>query len=167
MTTYDDRARSYAGDVWRLPERGPGSVARFDVRLGAHLLDVFVVGGMALAAQVALHASGLHLTVMVVNLVVLPYLFGGSLGKLALGLRIVPIVHGPTRPRKLRKKLLGGLPDPDRDLAPWRVLVRGLQYPLLLLGGGWYYFSLFFADRDRQTPWDLLARTVVIDTRGF
>lgn len=161
----DDVTDDYPGRVLGLPQDGPWSVASRRHRLGAWLIDGVVVGTFALALQTMLRARFLGVTLMAVNMLVLPYLYGGSLGKLAGGMRIVPIVHRGPLPKGLRKRWLGGTAAPLADLAFWQVLVRGLQYVVWLFAAPYYFLLLLGTDSDKQTPWDLLARTVVVYSR--
>lgn len=88
----DDGAQRWPGDRLGLPEKGPRSVAR----LGRRVAGLAVDWGVAYAlAALFFGGEGLAITgVFLLMQLLFLVLFGGSLGHLAVGLRLVPMAGG-------------------------------------------------------------------------
>lgn len=88
----DDGAQRWPGERLGLPERGPRSVAR----LGRRVAGIAIDWGIAYAlAAIFFGAEGVAITaVFLVMQIVALVLVGGTIGHLALGMRLVPMLGG-------------------------------------------------------------------------
>jgi uncharacterized RDD family membrane protein YckC len=119
----------WPGERLRRPESGRGSVARAGRRIGAILIDFalcFVVYSMFFFGN-----SWASLTLFVIEQYVFLVLFGGSIGHLALGLRLTKLDGdraGFWRPAVRTLLLAAVIWDADQrglhDVFPGTVLVR-------------------------------------------
>jgi uncharacterized RDD family membrane protein YckC len=129
--------RSGGGGDWPgkrlgLPESGPRSVARLGRRIAALCLD----WALAVVVSVAFFAYDpfATLTIFAAAQIVFLLTVSGSIGHLALGLRVVPMAGG--------------------YLGPWRPFVRALLLCLVIPAAIW--------DRDQRGMHDRLAGTILV-----
>jgi uncharacterized RDD family membrane protein YckC len=127
-----DGRQDWPGQRLGLPQAGPRSVARLGRRVGALLIDWAVAYAVGYAF---FDGSGLAMTVTFV-LVQIGFLVttGGSLGHLALGMRVVPMRGG--------------------QLGAWRPAVRTLLVALVIPAVVW--------DLDQRGLHDRVAGTVLV-----
>lgn len=88
----DDGAQRWPGERLGLPEKGPRSVARLGRRVAGLAVDwaiAYAVAALFFGGE-GLAITGVFLLMQMLFLV----LFGGSLGHLALGMRLVPMAGG-------------------------------------------------------------------------
>lgn len=138
--TSDAGPDDYPGKRLGLPERGPGSIARFGRRIGALLIDWYIAYGLAALAKslglLPLNAlSTAVLAVWFVLGVVSVRLFGFTPGQLVLGLRVASI-------------------DRRIHVGVGRAAVRGLLIALVI--------PALFTDRDFRGYQDRFTNTAVV-----
>jgi hypothetical protein len=128
---------SWPGQRFGLPDDGPRSVARFMRRLGGIALDWAIAYGVSwlfFRAQDGTANPWATLAVFGVLTLLFELFFNGSIGHLALRMRVVPIRGGA--------------------LAPWRPLVRTALLCLAIPALIW--------DRDQRGLHDRVAGTVLV-----
>jgi uncharacterized RDD family membrane protein YckC len=138
-----DARSSFPGERLGLPERGPGSIARFGRRIGALLVDWLIGYGLAgLAMQAGLISFGMLSTavlgVWLVMGVVAVRLFGFSAGQYLLGLKVVSV----------DERGVGG------GVALGRALLRGALIVFVI--------PALFTDADHRGLHDLASKTAVV-----
>lgn len=133
----------YPGHRLGLPERGPGSIARFGRRISALLVDWLIAYGLAALAMTFgwVSLAMLSTAVLVVWFVlgvVAVRLFGFTPGQYALGLQVVPV-------------------DGRLQVGVGRAVARGLLITLII--------PALFTDSDLRGLQDLASKTAVIRRR--
>ena len=135
-----DLPNDYPGHRLGMPERGPGSLARFGRRIGALLIDWLIAYGLAALAMafgwvsLALLSTAVLLVWFVLG-VLSVRLFGFTPGQFALGLQVVPV-------------------DGRLHVGIGRAAVRGLLISLII--------PALFTDSDLRGLQDLATKTAVI-----
>jgi hypothetical protein len=133
----------YPGWALGLPPEGAGSAAPTGRRFAALVVDLLYVGAIRdLAGE---RSSWVAFALALLDLVVLPWIAGVTIGKLLLDLRVVPAIDGVV------------LLD-QRGLTLLSAIGRAFMWSCAPFG----FFLALFRDRDGRTPWDRMARTVVV-----
>jgi uncharacterized RDD family membrane protein YckC len=133
----DAPANRWPGERLGLPESGPRSVGRFGRRLAAIAIDWAIATGIS---WLFFRTSGadtnpwITLGIFAVLQLIFVLFFNGSIGHLALRLRVVPVRGGA--------------------LAPWRPLVRTILLCLAIPALIW--------DRDSRGLHDRAAGTLLV-----
>ena len=135
-----DQRSTYPGERLGLPERGPGSIARFGRRIAALCVDWLICYGLAALAMTFgwISLGSLSTAVLVVWLVLgvaSVRLFGFSPGQFVLGLKVASM-------------------DNRNDVGSGRALARGLLITLVI--------PALFTDSDLRGLHDLATKTAVV-----
>lgn len=140
----------YPGESLGLPEAGPGSVPRRYDRFVGLLLDLAFVsvtgallGAVGESAWPPLRLLGI--APFLLDLIVLPAVYGWSIGKRAVRLRIVPVVEGRAVPEQ-------------RGLTVLTAVGRSFMWLCAPFG----FLVALFTDGHGRTPFDRIGRTVVV-----
>lgn len=141
-----DAAQAWPGEQLGLPKDGPGSIAGRGVRLGALLIDLMLMGlATSLFVQVDLNQpeqmqqyNYVSVVVWFVVTVAMVGLFGFTVGKLLLGIRVVRL-------------------DGAAMVNPLRAIPRTLLIALIVPAA--------IADADGRGLHDKITGTVVVRTR--
>ncbi len=133
----DDTPNRWPGERLGLPEKGPRSVGRFGRRLAAIAIDWVIATGISwlfFRTRAGDTNPWITLAAFAVLQLVFILFFNGSIGHLALRLRVVPVRGGA--------------------LAPWRPLVRTALLCLAVPALIW--------DRDSRGLHDRAAGTLLV-----